>query len=37
MKLLIFNTIAISSTGGECSLGIFSDLMTYNISKRISG
>ena len=37
MKLLIFNTITISSTGGVCSLDRFADLMTYNTSKKISG
>ena len=26
-----------NAAAGECSLGIFSDLMTYNISKKISG
>ena len=35
MKLLIFETI--NAAGGECSLDRFTDLMTYNISKRISG
>ena len=35
MKLLIFNTI--DTSGGECSLDRFTDLMTYNTSKKISG
>ena len=35
MKLLIFKTI--NAAGGECSLDRFTDLMTYNTIKKISG
>lgn len=35
MKLLIFETI--NASAGECSLDRFTDLMTYNTSKKISG